>query len=119
MTVAAAPGIVAEIRRRLDEPTPVDDAHLRERPVSSTREHPAVAAEGPPRRRLAFLLSPGWIARHPGRLAFAGGLFLLAGALAVRPARRALRAERGDRRRHHGAARAGRGPDVDHRPAAG
>ena len=65
MTVAAAPGIVQEIRRRLD------------RPVTNTREHPAAAPDSRPRRRWAFLLRPGWIAIILAAFAFAAACFLL------------------------------------------
>ena len=57
MTVAAAPGIVEEIRRRLD-PTP----------VTNTREHPATARTARPRRRLGVPAAPGVDRDHPGRV---------------------------------------------------
>jgi len=45
--------------------------------VSSTREHPAVTTEGKPRRRLAFLASPGWIGVILAVLAFSAACFFL------------------------------------------
>jgi cytochrome oxidase assembly protein ShyY1 len=45
--------------------------------VSSTREHPAVVDEGKPRRRWAFLLSPGWIGVILAVLAFSAACFFL------------------------------------------
>jgi len=45
--------------------------------VSSTREHPAVADEGKPRRRWAFLVSPGWIGAILAVLAFSAACFFI------------------------------------------
>jgi cytochrome oxidase assembly protein ShyY1 len=45
--------------------------------VSSTREHPAVTDEGRPRRRLAFLASPGWIGIILAVLAFSAACFFI------------------------------------------
>ena len=88
MTEAAAPGVVEEIRRRLDR-AGVDD-----RPVTAPGGPAAEHRSG----AVAFLLAPGWIAVILAALAFAGACFFLLRALAVQPQRRAVRAERRDRR---------------------
>jgi cytochrome oxidase assembly protein ShyY1 len=45
--------------------------------VSSTREHPAVTDNGKPRRRLAFIASPGWIGVILAVLAFSAACFFI------------------------------------------
>ena len=45
--------------------------------MSSTREHPAVTDQGRPRRRLAFLASPGWIGIILAVLAFSAACFFI------------------------------------------
>jgi cytochrome oxidase assembly protein ShyY1 len=45
--------------------------------VSSTREHPAVTDDSEPRRRLAFLVSPGWIGVILAVLAFSAACFFI------------------------------------------